>query len=292
MSEITLTDGASSFAPELTHSDTNYQVNPTPAPVTSGLITQGRTASGSPVVGGALNENHIVNIGGLETSLKAAIAARLVTANPDGTFSVVSQEARAQAQREREAQAKAEAAEAVETVDRGTEATITTFANGVSPSTVMGAILDFASGQDVREGHITHAASELGMEPTKVRAMVEQVRGAFEAQARSTVDRAGLPSDEVFAWAYQNKPDLMKQAIREQATMRSTKGYQRVAQAYMENMDTINPDALLNAQLGEGLEIKKASNGKLVLKTPKGEMEYRAAVRSGLLKFSRAGGRH
>lgn len=294
MTEIILTDGASSFAPE--QDAQTYQINGAPAAIAQGTITQARNSFGSPVTGGAIGLNSIINVGGSETSVKAAVAAGLVQANPDGTFSMMSQEARAQAQRQKaEARAQAEAAALgadgpVETVDTHTEQTIASFANHVSPSTVMGAINDLSKGLDVRSGYIDHAASEMGIEPSQVRTMMDQVRGAFEAQARSVVNRAGLPADDVFAWAYQNKPEMMQHAIRQQATMRTTSGYQKVAQAYLENLDTINPDALLGAQLGDGLEIKKASNGKLVLKTPKGEFEYRAAVRSGLIKISKAGG--
>lgn len=295
MPEITLNDGASSFAPELTRQEATFQVNPFSAPNTSGTITQGRTASGSPVTGG-LNANSIVNIGGVETTVRAAMAAGYVQQNQDGTFSMVSQEARQQAQQQRQqekAQAEAEALGAdgsPEAVDQGTENIISTFANSVSPSTVMGAVLDLSNGQEVRDSHIIQAASQMGKEPAEVRAMVDQARGAFEAQARAVVDRSGLPADEVFAWASQDPKgrDLMKQAVHQQATMRTSSGYQKVAQAYLENLDTHNPEALLNAQLGEGLEIRKGQNGKLILKTPKGEMEYRAAVRSGLIKISKA----
>ena len=182
---------------------------------------------------------------------------------------------------------------AVESVDQGTESTITTLANSVSPSTVMGAVMDFAHGREVNATTISHAASEMGLEPSQVQAMVGQIRGAFETQARAVVDKTGLSSDEVFNWAYENRPDLMREAIRHQATQRNTSGYQKVAQAYLENLDAINPDALLNAQLGDGLEIKKGLNGKLVLKTPMGEMEYRSAVKAGVIKISKAqvGGR-
>ncbi|RAU22298.1 hypothetical protein CU669_09245 [Paramagnetospirillum kuznetsovii] len=150
--------------------------------------------------------------------------------------------------------------------------------------------MDIANGQPIRDSHITQAASQMGKEPAQVRAMVDQVKGAFETQARSVVDRAGLHADDVFAWASQDQKgrDLMKQAIHDQAIKRTTSGYQKVAQAYLENLDTINPDALLNAQLGEGLKVKRSSNGKIVLETPKGELEYRSAIKAGLIKISKA----
>lgn len=295
MPEIILNDGASSFASELTRQEATFQVNPFSAPNTSGTITQGRTASGSPVTGG-LNANSIVNIGGMETSIKAAMAAGRVQQNPDGTFSVVSEEARQQAQQQRQqekaqAEAKALGADGTpEAVDDHTETTFTTLVNGISPSTAMGALLDISNGQPVRDSHIVQGASQMGVEPSQLRAMVAQVQGAFETQARAVVDRSGLSSDEVFAWASQDPKgrDLMKQAVNQQAQYRTTSGYQKVAQAYLENLDTHNPEALLNAQLGEGLEIRKGQNGKLILKTPNGELEYRAAVKANLIKISKA----
>jgi hypothetical protein len=291
MTEVTIVDGEATYAPH--QEATSYQVNPSPAAVNVGAISQGRTTSGSPVFGSAITKDSIVNVGGSETSVKAAIAAGLVQTNADGSFSVVSQAARVQAQQQqRQAQAEAQNLEIgpQEGVAPQVEDTIHTFASSVSPSTVMGAVLDFSNGQEVRDSHIHQAASEMGIEPSAVRSMVDQVRGAFETQARAVVDNCGLSSDEVFAWAYQNKPEMMKDAIHQQATMRTTKGYQKVAQTYMENLDTINPQALLNAQLGQGLKVMKANNGKIVIQTPKGQIEYRAAVRSGLIKLSTAKG--
>jgi len=292
MTEIILNDGGTSFAPE--QSVTSYQVNPAPPPVTSGAITQGRTASGAPITSGGLNANSIINIGGTETTVKAAMAAGYVQQNPDGSFAIVSQQARAQVQQQRQqekAQAEAEALGldgSDEALPQSAEATISTFANRVSPSTAVGAVLDIANGQPVRDSHISHAASQMGVEPSQVQAMVDQVRGAFETQARNVVGRSGVDADEVFSWAYQNKPEMMRQAIHDQAIKRTTSGYQKLAQVYLENLDAINPDALLGAQLGDGLEIKKGANGKLVLKTPMGEVEYRSALKSGLIKISKA----
>ncbi|MGE4278740.1 MAG: hypothetical protein AB7G62_04080 [Magnetospirillum sp.] len=56
----------------------------------------------------------------------------------------------------------------------------------VSTGTVMGAIMDFANDQDVRDSHPSLAPSERGIET---------------AQARATVDGSGLSSDRVFNWA-------------------------------------------------------------------------------------------
>jgi hypothetical protein len=297
MSEIPIIDGKSTTSPEPTRESTNFQVNPMPSAIPSGTITQGRSSSGSPIYGGAINGNSIINVGGGETTVKAARAAGLVIANADGSFSMVSAATRAQVQQQKQAdqdkaraEAQAEELGEVEIVAPQIEGTISTFANSVSPSTVMGAVLDMSNGVDVRDSHIIHAASEMGIEPTQVRGMVEQVRSAFEAQARATVEKTGLTSDEVFAWANEHKPELMKEAIRHQATQRSTKGYQKIAQAYMENLDTINPEALLSAQLGDGLRVKKANNGRIVVETSKGDIEYRAAIRAGLITVSRAYG--
>ena len=110
MTEIIMNDGAATFTKDI--GTTSHQVNPSPAPVASGVITQGRTSSGSPILNGALTTNSIINVGGAETSVKAALAAGLIQANADGSFSMVSAEAQAQAQQQREkakAQAEAEA---------------------------------------------------------------------------------------------------------------------------------------------------------------------------------------
>lgn len=55
-------------------------------PNADGTITSARTQWGSPVSGDRINGDCTISIDGMDVSIKAALAARLVAQNPDGTY--------------------------------------------------------------------------------------------------------------------------------------------------------------------------------------------------------------
>lgn len=278
-------------------------------------ITSGRTPSGVPRDQSQLTDNDVIRVAGGETSVKAAIAAGLVSRNPDGSLTVTrgrspkgkgnAREARArsaadqqQAQQQEQqgedhqSEDGGEDVEAnMEALDDTTEGVITEAAQKLSPTDVRGAIEDLAKGQYVREEAIGRMASELGIEPDDMQGRVEQVRGAMQEQAMNRMAAHGVAdAQEIVNWAWENAPEMMGEAIRTHATQRSTKGYDKVVQAYTEQLDNVAPHALLNAQPGDGIRsIRRADNGKILLTLDDGqEMEYRAAVKAGHIKLSKA----
>jgi len=105
-------------------------------------------------------------------------------------------------------------------------------------------------------------------------------------QAMATGETQGMHRDVCLAWALQNHPDMYKMAVINHATKRSTKGYQEIAAKYVASLDTANPDAILNAQFGEGITASKARNGEIILHTPQGDFEWKASVRAGRVSIS------
>jgi hypothetical protein len=68
---------------------------------------------------------------------------------------------------------------------------------------------------------------------------------------------------------------------------RTTAGYVPPVEAYMQNLDTINPAAILNADFPDkGVSaFKSEATGRIVLRIPgRGEIPWSTAVKIGLAK--------
>ncbi len=244
-------------------------------------ITSGRSQDGFARTGADLNEDSIVTIRGSEGRIGDMIRTGLVVRNEDGSYSAASEET--------QQQDAAESPEAqLEGLDNDTEAAITEVAEKAMPSSVMGMITSMANTGEISDVSLGPVASEMGIEPEVARDRAETIRAAFEGQARAKVDKVGLSSTDVFEWAWAEQPALMKQAIITQATQRSTKGYDKVISAYMMNLDQSNPEAILSAEFPAGVSAEKLRNGKVIIRSPHGDTDWKSAVRRGLVTMGRA----
>ena len=87
-------------------------------------------------------------------------------------------------------------------------------------------------------------------------------------------------------WLYENRSEGMSAAIRNQLTRRSTSGYKTLATDFLSNLDTIAPDAILNADMGSGISANRDSAGKINVTIPDGRsLSWKDAVRLGFAKL-------
>jgi hypothetical protein len=156
-----------------------------------------------------------------------------------------------------------------EAVDRETEQTFTSLVESTSASTQMAAVNDLATGGEISERHLGELASQMGVEPSQVQAMVETMRPAFEAQAASAIESYGVGAEDVMEWAQEARPREAQEAINRHLTLRNTHGYQKLAKHYVQNLDSINPDAILSAEVVGG-KVERIG-GKIVLTNAKGQ---------------------
>lgn len=140
---------------------------------------------------------------------------------------------------------------------------------------------------EVSDELVNHVASNLGIEPEALNGQLGTMVSEFESQARATIDQSGIDSEVVLEWARENDPDTLRQAMMDQATKRTTSGYTNITQRYVEQLDTIDPDAILNANLQNGLKAHKDDSGRIVLTDSLGRsFEWRNAVRGGLVSVA------
>jgi hypothetical protein len=167
-----------------------------------------------------------------------------------------------------------------EAVDMQTEQTFTALVEGTSTLTQIGAVNDLATDGEISERRIAELASQMQIEPTQVQAMVEAMRPAFEKQATSAIESYGVGAEDVMEWAQEARPREAQEAINRHLTMRNTHGYQKLAQHYVTHLDTINPDAILSAEVIGG-KVERVGD-KIVLTNSKGQrMSWSEALALG-----------
>lgn len=255
-----------------------------PTASTGQKITQARTTTGYQRSGADISENDLVKVNGSEGRIKDMLRAGLVTKNPDGSFSITPKADPSQAPQQQPPQQTDPTMELEAMADPAIDAAITEVKQGAQPGDVMACILSVATEGTFSDAALSRVAAQMNLTPEEARDRAETIRGAFEAQARSVVDQTGFDSEEVFEWARQNHPAMLKDAMLRHATQRSTKGYQDIAAKYLENLDKANPQAIETAT---GVPTKRLRDGTVLLLTPHGEIEWKTAVRKGWVKVSR-----
>lgn len=148
-----------------------------------------------------------------------------------------------------------------------------------------------SKGEDVPAHVIGAVASNMGIEPGEAAETINTLRGQFESQAIEAVSGYGVNPFDIFDWARDNMPQDLQRAINDHTHQRTVSGYKGIAQEYMLNLDKTDPNAIINADFGDGISAR-LSNGPgstLVLSTPAGDVSWQTAVRLGYIKVSRNG---
>lgn len=229
----------------------------------------------------------IVTVDGIgEMELRSAINAGFVTKNGDGSFSAGNGEAPQEQQQEQhddlQGAALPEAEEAH--VKQLMEA-------GASAGDQLAILADIAKGGGIDSHNLSRAASSIGIEPERLHGAIGKVTEYFQKQAEASIGSTigGLEPAAVWEWAWQEMPRELEKAIYDHGHLRSPRGYAPIAQKFIEQMDQHSPDAILNAELGDGIKsVHRDHSGHMVLTAANGAtMTWQAAVKAGLLNVSK-----
>ena len=172
-------------------------------------------------------------------------------------------------------------------LDEKIESHIDSLLENSSSDDQLAAIAQVAETGEVSAELITAAAEGAGVSPEAMTEQVGNVIAAFETQARDAITEAtGMDSQVVIDWMKAEHMDALKAAEFAHATKRSTSGYTELAKVYVENLDTIDPDAILGATYPEGQSARRDGRGDIVVTGPDGvEYPWRSAVRAGFVSL-------
>ncbi|MET0012047.1 MAG: hypothetical protein ABW088_00200 [Sedimenticola sp.] len=271
----------------------------------SGIATARDRSSGASQIGGSISDDSIVTIGGMEMRVGDAVAAGAIVKNGDGTYSDNYAPSKHQSAHQSPSKPKNPLAintpqtsqqevikEQVQQVpvsarlDGETEQLFQEFTASLPGAVSQHVMNTFADGQELPQSFVGQLASENHVEPYVMQEKIDAIREAFAVQAGQEIAKYGLDPTSVKEWAQENVPEVLKQAVFQQFNLRTTEGYHDVVNTYLANLDQIDPDAILDAELGEGITTQVGPDGVVLLNTPHGQFSWSGAVRAGLVNVS------
>lgn len=140
---------------------------------------------------------------------------------------------------------------------------------------------------------VRRVGDALGMDPKQAEGVLYGLADAFEKQETEALKRLGIKSAGDLAsfrdWVSADKGREYREAKQRQLINGDLGGIASLAQTYWRNLDKVNPAAIMNADYGPGISVRRLSNGEIVVRTPKGEVSWGAAVRSGTITLTPQG---
>jgi hypothetical protein len=240
-----------------------------------------RSPHGTPRSGNDIRSTDLITVSGYTTTVAAALAMGVVVKDASGTFYNVNAdqlaaEEQAKEDHRQEQMPKEEAIQPLS--DPEAESLVNHYTSKVHATDSQMAIKALLDNQQPGEDNVRAIATALGVEPQIARQQIETMRAGFEQQARE------VATDSVLMWAKENRLDDLKAAARDQINVGSTKGYQKLQAAYVKDLPSINPNAILNSPDGQRLQAQKDRQGNITIVVPgAGRVEWRAAIASGFI---------
>jgi hypothetical protein len=256
-----------------------------------------RSELGVPHAGNDVKLSDLITVKGVTTTVAAARAAGFINRNGAGDWYEVGKVAPAgQTQQQTPQQQPQEppqgtqeqqqqpAQEVIPRLDDASEGILAEYTSKVGNFALHAGLKSVIETGEIGDALAREAGSKVGLEPEQVKAHVEQVRAAFENQAREHV---GQP---VLEWARERKLGSLKDAARDQAISGSLKGYDALAREYFLNLPTINPHVILSSPDAKSAGVQQDYNGNITILHPTaGRVLWGAAVKAGLIgpKFAK-----
>lgn len=241
------------------------------------VFTAIRSTRGQPQTVHEATPDSIVTVPGVgEMSLKSALQAGFASRMADGTY------VRGGGQGQRQ-QGQQEAPEGQQPKTQHPDLRTEALADDVEmrrqalsmtldPGTQLKAISDIAESEsgDISEAVLNSLASQVGLEPEQMLAEIAPVREAMQAQALQSIEMLGMPGQDVVNWAWQHRPDMIKDAIKHHGSKFNTDGYKALAFEWFRTADEHSPEMLVDENSDFGVPVQRLPNGDIVATLPDG----------------------
>lgn len=272
------------------------------------VVSTGRNrTSGRPMAAAELTPDSVVNVGGMETSVKVAVAMGLIRPAPGGGYEDVAQPP---TQTPREAQQPSQAVPenvgagidqqkqaSVDMSDSGAaeslgneqaEAFLGQVANAVPPEQINAAMDEVLREGQLSEQSIGRLAAALGVSPEEAMAQAENLGQAYDGMIHRAVASVGIADEELqqdfMRWLAQTHPREADQALKALWRTNSTKAFRDLGKQFMRDLDVYDLDLVLEIARNSGIRAFEDHHGRVVLDVPgMGEVRWNVAMGQGLI---------
>jgi len=256
------------------------------------------TTPGAPIfkssVGRVLTTSEIkpdtlVTVGGVTTNVRAALHAGLLR-EVNGQYvsasgvsaSPAQQQQEPEHQQQQQQQQPPEPAPTIDALDPHSEAIMSDVVSKVAQPLAIGTLRELIDNGENAPSTIERVAEQLNVSPAEAGQRIETLKIAFDGQARRAI---GGNSEAVLEYARQHQPQALKDAMRAHVMDGTTEGYRALARSYIEDLATVNPQAILSSKDAAARGVRQERDGSITVLHPKaGRVAWKVAVRTGLIK--------
>lgn len=264
------------------------------APVDGSIMATVTAPGGSPIGDRNPRGSDMVTIGGMETSIAAAVKAKLLVRNHDGQYSdpVAPQvlkdpvaEAKPQAPAEKAPEDRPQGVSFGEAAD----ATMQEFLAGQNPGDLFKMVDSVLHRGNLDEATIGRMASTAGDEPEAMREKIEGVwQGAYDA-GMDVMAEAGVENEEAFEAFMADNPRLassMIEAARNYFVYHKPEGLVAMAESYLPQMDRYETDRVQDLLTAAGYQFEAKPEGGLHVIVNGSKISWDVAVKQRVITFS------
>lgn len=230
---------------------------------------------GGKIIGRSPHGNDIVSIGGMTTTINAAVAAGYLIRNQDGSFS---DKAMPEALRNPAAEARAkapsqetskQASEGSSDLSLSTETTdaLTKIATTAMPGDITKAVDGILMHGEVDANTLTRMAGQMGMEPSEVNALWQAAHGGFYEAGADILGEGGIDDEAFGQWANSHPATAQKlmEASRALVMTNDTSGLKELQSSFYESVDKFMPEETRAALTEAGFDYRDTPEGLKVV---------------------------
>jgi hypothetical protein len=265
------------------------------------IMSTAKNPTGSPVVGREVRPSDTIMVHGQRMTVAMAQQFGFVATNASGQF-LATVEGQAGASKVGATGGSialasgGTAEEAVKSDFRGTpeaEEAMTALVTSVTGDTQLAAIDSFLKNEGQVDARVlSRMASQAGTEPEDVAALIAVAHEGMEKAVLSRLAPMGVYDQEAFAAFIHGSKDTHAQmvaSVRDLLMYNSTKGFETLAEQFVEQADMVDPSNVDDALREAGIPFTRGKAGVVLDLTSigHGQVPFRQAVRHGLIKLSR-----
>lgn len=266
------------------------------APADGSIMATVKSASGGTIIDRSPRGTDIVSIGGMTTTISAAVAAGLLVRNHDGSYADKAAPA-ALTDQTAEAKAKAPQTKIEEKAEpkgdefglpEGAQAALGKLVNNVMPGDTIKAMDSILVNGGVDENTIARMASQAGVEMAEMAEIVNTAHQGFYDVGTRIVEEGGIDMDAFgqFIAADRQRSNKLTEAARAMVMSNDTKGLRALTDSFYEQADRFMPEETRAALTEAGFSWRDTPEGLKVLVngTP---VSFNVAVKQQIVRFTR-----
>ncbi len=264
------------------------------APVDSTIMGTVKASHGGQLIDRAPNGRDLVSIGGMQTTIDAAVASGFLVRNQDGSFADKAAPVKLRNPvAETEAAKPAEKDEAKEGIDSDlslsneTTDALTKIAATAMQGDTIKAMDSIILNGDVDKNTLSRMASQMSIEPEEAQSLIAQAAHGFYEAAEDLLGAGGIDAEAFSAFANSDPSMAAKlaEASRALVMTNDTSGLKELASTFYERADKFMPEETRAALTEAGYGFEETPTGLKVLinGTP---VSFDVAVKQQIIKFT------